>query len=167
MPVIAKPLVFTKVTSPLVLFVALKLVIVLLLANVVPVAELVVKMAPVIIPVGAVSVIFPAVAVSVTLPDVLFKLLDSAMERPAVMTMLFAVRMLFASVISFVAPVLVAEKENKRVVPPTVPKLILPLPELIVSALLPSTLLLVVPNVIFPPEELRVVAPAMVVVPNT
>jgi hypothetical protein len=75
--------VFTRLTSPLVAFVALKLVTVFALFSVVPVAELVVSNAPLINPAPA-SLTSPAVPVRLTLPAVLTLPALSVTSRPAV-----------------------------------------------------------------------------------
>ena len=70
MPVtVSVPAVFTRLTSPLPVLVALKLVTVLAVPSPVPAAELVVSSAPLIVPAPA-SLIAPAVAVRLTSPVV-------------------------------------------------------------------------------------------------
>jgi hypothetical protein len=87
---------FVSCTSPLVVFVALKLEMVFALLSNVPLTEWVVSMSPLMMPVP-VSCISPFVLVSNILPLLLFKLpVLSVMLSPAVKLISFAVLILFA-----------------------------------------------------------------------
>lgn len=170
MPVMLNAPVLVNEMLPLVvLFVALKLLMALALLKVVPVLELVVSVvvARVLAPVSCSA---PAVAVNVTLPLMALKLpvLNKTL-RPAVRLMLFDVPevvMLLATVISLVAPVLVALRLFNAALPPIVPKLNAPAPELSERLKLPAALLLVVPMVSAPPADARLVFAMTVTVPK-
>lgn len=73
-----------------------------------------------------------------------------------------------ATVILLLAPVFEAVKASRLMDPPITPfRLMLPAPELSVKSLLPATLLSVVPRLILPPLEARVLVPLTVVVPRS
>ncbi len=129
-PVIATPPASVRDTLPLVVLVALKLVIVLVLFNVIPVTALTVNKLALMMPapvsctepVALDKVTFAAPALAAKLPAVIAKL------PPAVKVIVPVVVMLLATVITFVPVLLLAVKLSNGFVAPIVPKLIVPVP---------------------------------------
>ena len=145
----------TKLTLPLVVLVAVKLVTVFALPKVVPVAELVVKSAPLMNPVAP-SVTAPAVAVNETLPEVLLILPPLIVRvRPAVKLIAPVAVILLVIDRSLVAPDVVTVKLANGELPPTAaPNETVPVPAVIISPCGPfnvfvnDTLLFVVDKVV-------------------
>lgn len=166
MPAMLKAPLFVSEILPLLVLVAFRLEIVLALFNVVPPTEATVSKPPLIVLVP-VSATVPAVPVSDILPAELERLpVERTTLCPAVRLIKPEVLMLLATVRLLDAPVSVALNEPNGLVPPIVPKLKEPAPELRDRLLLPATLLSVAPMLKLPPFEASVLLPLTVVAPR-
>ena len=158
------PMVLVRAMLPLVLLLALKLVTVLLLANDVPVAELVVSNAPFRMPAPA-SLTAPAVPVRLMLPLVLMLPAFRITLRPALAVMAPEVLPTLALIrMSFAAPVVV----NATVpVPFAVTALlnVMGAPDA-VRLMLPLLVVLILPVVVRAPVVLMTISLLLVVVPR-